>query len=245
MNDAIKKITGFFSVFILSLILIPGVYGSLNETIPVPEVSAKDSAVVPKERTAKWWVRRHNSRLKIITNQKIVFIGDSITHGWEYSEFWQLLNKLYDNRITNLGFSSDHTQHVIWRLENGEYPAGINPEYVVLMIGTNNPQKPESIAAGIGKIIRIISKNSPDAKLILFSLLPCGSGSTDEISVKNKAVNEIIKNYDGRLNVTYADIENLYLEEDGSLKEELFTDKLHLSGAGYSIWMSKLIEIIE
>jgi lysophospholipase L1-like esterase len=218
--------------------------------LPFPHVPPDDPALVPVSRPERpGWMDRHNDMVKKVTrNQKIVFIGDSITEFWEDQGIsaWGELNTAYDNKITNLGISADKTQHVIWRLENGEFPFGIDPEYVVLLIGTNNYENtPESIAAAIGKIIRIINIRSPLSKIILVSLLPrVGHGSTYTIS--NNAVNAIIKGYDGYLGVTCLDIAPYYLNSDGTQNETLFVaDKVHLESAGYYLWMAKLMEIIE
>ena len=214
-------------------------------TIPVPDVPLNDPALAPASRISKWWVDRHNARIKnIIINQKIILIGDSITQGYEGTEAWTALLKQYNNKITNLGFAGDGTEHVIWRLENGEFPAGINPEYIVLMIGTNNRNAPTSIAAGIGKILKIINANSPGSKILLFSILPRGSGINDTDTVRNYAVNQIIKNYSGYLGIKYIDIGNSYIKSTGELIEELFTDRLHLTQAGYAIWKDKIIEVV-
>jgi lysophospholipase L1-like esterase len=233
--------TGLLIFLFLSCRTIPQ-----QDEIPIPPISSSDPAIVPVDRSPKWWVDRHNNRVNnVIQNQKIIFIGDSITHGWEWTDAWKELNRQFNNRITNLGFTGDQTQHVIWRLENGEFPAGINPEYVVLMIGTNNKNIPASIAAGIGRIAEIINAVSPSAKIIILSILPSGSGSDDENTIKNNAVNEIIKNYDGHLNIKYLNIGRYYVNEDGTLKTELFTDKLHLTSAGYTLWKEKLLEVIQ
>ena len=152
----------FFSVFVCIGILFFVGCDNGKYTGSEGEIAAADTTI-PINRTDQWWVERHNDKTDNVTaNQKIIFIGDSITHGWEgfldYAEgreAWAELNERYNNRITNLGFWGYQTQNVIWRLENGEFPAGINPEYVVLMIGTNNAAlkyKPESIAAGIEKL---------------------------------------------------------------------------------------------
>jgi lysophospholipase L1-like esterase len=221
-----------------------GFIGCKTGAIPVPLVSSNDPAIVPVSRSEEWWVDRHNSRVNnVIQNQKIIFIGDSITHFWEESQAWTALNREYNGKTTNLGFSGDQTQHVIWRLENGEFPVGINPEYVVLMIGTNNGNKPESIAAGIGEIVKIITANSPATKIILLSILPRGSGNDDGNTARNNAVNAIIAKYDGYSKIKYLDIGQYYVNNNGALENELFTDRLHLTWAGYNLWKEKIMEI--
>jgi beta-glucosidase len=253
-NSDIKKLREEYMVSLNKFVFIwficlvscdTGTTISKQNEIPIPIVSSDDPAIVPISRSGQWWIDRHNARTNVIQNQKIVLIGDSITHGWEESDAWTALNQKYNNKITNLGFSGDRTQNVIWRLEKGEFPMGVNPEYVVIMIGTNNEHEPESIAAGIGKIIKIINTNSPATKILLLSILPRGSGNNDKNTIRNNSVNEIIKNYDGYLRVKYLNIGQCYVNNNGTLKEELFTDRLHLTLAGYNLWKEKLIEIIE
>ncbi|MCL1929216.1 MAG: GDSL-type esterase/lipase family protein [Treponema sp.] len=238
-----------FVLFPLIVLYCTGYAGgqTTSSAMPIPNVSPNDPAVVPASRIPRWWVTRHNEKTgNVILNQKIVFIGDSITEGYEGTEAWKILNKKYNNRITNLGFSGDSTGHVIWRLENGEFPKGINPEYVVLMIGTNNKNAPEAIAAGIGKIIKIINNNSPKSKILLFSILPCGSGLDDQNTIKNNNVNKIIKNYHGFFNVRYIDIANYYINSRGELIQELFAkDRLHLVPEGYTVWNDRITAIID
>jgi lysophospholipase L1-like esterase len=237
----------FLILFVFGVV---GCNSEPNNETPVPStVSSTDIAIVPVSKSDQWWIDRHNDRINnVITNQKIIFIGDSITQAWEGTEAWTVLNQQCDNKITNLGFSGDRTQHVIWRLENGEFPVGINPENVVIMIGTNNSSdqhKPESIAAGIDKIVKIINGNSPSTRIVLLSILPRGSGNDDGYTQRNNAVNEIIKKYDGYLGISYLNIAQYYVDNNGTLKNELFTDRLHLTSAGYNLWKEKILEIIQ
>ena len=234
-----------FSVLLILFHLFSFVSCTTKGVLPAEPVHPDDPAIVPLSRSVKWWIQRHNDRLNVKYNQKIIFIGDSITQGWEYSELWAELNQQYNFRITNLGFSGDQTQHVIWRLENGEFPPGINPEYVVLMIGTNNKHEPKSIAAGIAKIIMLIHNASPATKIILLSLLPCGTGNDDQNTIKNNMVNTMIKKYNGYCNVKYYDLGQFYVDKKGQLIEKLFTDSLHLSAEGYALWREKLTEMID
>ena len=84
-------------------------------------------------------MKRHDSFNERVKqgNVDLIFIGDSITQGWENSgkAAW---SEAYGKRnAVNLGISGDRTQHVLWRLDNGNIE-GIKPKLAVIMIGTNN-----------------------------------------------------------------------------------------------------------
>ena len=102
-------------------------------------------SVTPVSREGEsWWRERHQKKLAEIaanTNRSydVVFVGDSITELWERRHrhrwnHWFSYGKL---RALNLGFSADRTEHVLWRLENGELD-GYKAKAVVLEIGTYN-----------------------------------------------------------------------------------------------------------
>ena len=95
--------------------------GVMIFSVIAPLVSAeKHSAVEPSHRHS-WWTLRHwtvNERVRQ-GDVDMIFIGDSITHSWENNgkEVWK---KYYGHRnAVNMGFSGDRTQHVLWRLDNG------------------------------------------------------------------------------------------------------------------------------
>lgn len=53
------------------------------------------------------------------------------------------LGYLYGRRqAVNLGFNSDQTDNVLWRLQHGEID-GITPKLAIVMIGTNNATRRE------------------------------------------------------------------------------------------------------
>jgi beta-glucosidase len=218
------------------------------DQLPIPTVASNDPAIVPTARDAAWIIRHETQLVASLENDaKIIFIGDSITDLWDDVGIasWNELQSRYNN-IINLGVSGDQTQHVLWRLTHGEFPNGINPENVVLMIGTNNSGGnflPESVAAGIGEIIKTINRVSPSTKITLLSIFPRGA-AINANRIINTYVNNIIKTYDGHLNVSYYDFGPYFMEENGDLKDGLFTDGLHLNAAGFAVWKDALIEIL-
>ena len=115
----------------------------------------------------EWWKNRLASKREAAKNSKdsrVLLIGDSITHGWEsHTGIWDQMFPMH--KAFNIGFSGDRTEHVLWRLQNGAADE-LNPEFVVLMIGTNNTGQrldpPADIANGIQAIIDDLRVRIPE-----------------------------------------------------------------------------------
>jgi len=197
------------------------------------------SAIKPCPRNDTWWMNRHksfNERVKQ-GNVDLLMIGDSITHGWEGGgkEVWA---KYYDKRnAVNLGIGGDRTQHVLWRLDNGNIE-GISPKLAVLMIGTNNSHDntPEEIADGVKAIVEKLRARLPEMKILILAIFPRGADSQDPQRQVNEKANAIIaKLADGKM-IEYLDIGQAFLKEDGTLPKEIMPDLLHPNAKGYAIW---------
>jgi len=169
---------------------------------------------------------------------QVVFLGDSITAGWNGQK--ALFEKEYAQyKAVNFGIGGDRVQHVLWRVENGEFE-GIKPKAVVLMIGTNNSgtaeNSPEQIANGIKAIIAAIHKRTPDTKVLLLAIFPRGAGEANNPGrTKNKAVNALLAKFHDGQKVHYLDIGPKFLAADGTLSKEIMPDLLHLNAKGYQI----------
>jgi lysophospholipase L1-like esterase len=201
---------------------------------------AKPAAVTPVPRADKWWQDRQdsfNARIKQ-GNVDLLFIGDSITHGWEGGgkDVWQ---KFYGKRnAVNLGIGGDQTQHVLWRLENGNID-GISPKLAVLMIGTNNSggDTPENIAAGVKAIVEKLQAKLPQTKVLVLAIFPRGANNEDKLRQVNAKANVLIAKLADNKNVFYLDIGPKLLTSDGStLSKEIMEDLLHPTPAGYTVW---------
>jgi lysophospholipase L1-like esterase len=168
---------------------------------------------------------------------KLLFLGDSITAGWGgHKAIWEAAFGQY--APANFGIGGDRTQHVLWRITNGELD-GFTPKALVLMIGTNNSgsDSPEGIASGITKIVETIRQKSPATKILLLAVFPRGDKTAQAaVREKLKTVNEHIAKLDDGKNVFFQDIGAKFLEADGTLTREVMPDLLHLSSKGYQIW---------
>jgi len=182
---------------------------------------------------------------------QLVFLGDSITAGWAGNgkEVWAKAFGAY--QPLNFGIGGDRTQHVLWRIENGELE-GIKPKAAVVMIGTNNSgtDPADGIAKGVTRIIETIRAKQPQAKILLLAVFPRGEKpSPNPGRDKLKKVNEMISKLDDGKNVFFLDIGDKFMKPDGTLTKDVMPDFLHLSAAGYQIWADaispKLAELMK
>lgn len=184
------------------------------------------------------FMNAHTNFVKIAKEGKaeLVFLGDSITAGWGGQKaIWEKAFGPY--KPANFGIGGDRTQHVLWRITNGEFD-GIKPKVVVLMIGTNNSGSDEAdgIAKGVTKIVTTIHEKSPATKVLLLAVFPRGEKPNAQREKLAKVNATIAKLHDGK-SVHYLDIGGKFLAADGSsLPKDIMPDFLHLSKAGYQIW---------
>lgn len=198
----------------------------------------------PADRPDDWWQRRQQ-KINDRANQgdvELIFIGDSITQGWEGDPGKAVWEKFYGSRkAMNAGIGGDRTQHVLWRLDNGNVE-GIQPKLAVVMIGTNNSgtDTSDDIAAGITTIVQRLRKKLPSAKVLLLGIFPRGPNADDAKRQVNVAANKIIESLDDGKSVFYLDISEKFLSDDGKLDAEIMPDLLHLSKRGYEIWAESI-----
>ncbi|HVC93557.1 MAG TPA: GDSL-type esterase/lipase family protein [Pirellulales bacterium] len=210
-----------------------------------PLARADEPATVkPAPRTDQGWKDRQekiNARAKQ-GDVGVIFLGDSITHGWEGNEAQPIWDKYFAPRkAMNAGIGGDRTQHVLWRLEHGNIE-GIKPKVAVIMIGTNNSgsDSSEDIAAGITAIVERLRKELPEIKILLLGIFPRGPDADDRLRKTNIGANQIVKELDDGKRVHYLDLSDKFLEADGSLSKEIMPDLLHLSARGYQIWAESI-----
>ncbi len=220
---------------------------SAPATAKKPAVPVDASAAIPKAGNAKFFEMHE----KFLQRAKagpigVLFLGDSITEGWATrgKEVWQTYYEKY--QPANFGIGGDQTQHVIWRIEQGELD-GINPKVVVLMIGTNNTgaHTAAQIAAADKKIVQLIRTKLPQTKVLLLAIFPRGprkagdpaseEDATKRMAVINAANLELAKLDDGK-NVRFLDIGSKFLDADGKIPRNIMPDQLHPNAAGYKIW---------
>lgn len=214
---------------------------------------ALHSAVNPAPREGNWHNRARllDQRLKDTPDTRVLFIGDSITQGWEGAPVTNIWHRYYARRkAVNLGIGGDRTQHVLWRLQKAPLD-GVKPKVAVLMIGTNNSNgednTPEQIVQGIAAIVGTLRERLPETKVLLLGIFPRGENFNAQRGKLTQINQAIAKLHDGA-NVHYLDIGHRFLTGNGLLLNDVMYDYLHLTPKGYGIWAEaiepKLAELL-
>lgn len=171
-----------------------------------------------------------------VHSNDIVFLGNSITNGCEWSELFA------DSRVKNRGISGDVAAGVYDRLDpilKGK------PAKIFLLIGINDVARgtsADSIVYQIGRIVEKIRKESPATHLYLQSLLPV----TDHYNLFEghtsrgrlvPLINEQLKQLAAREQITYIDLYARFVDPStGQMNSAYTNDGLHLLGKGYLLW---------
>ena len=204
-----------------------------------------------------WQMTRHAEKMAEVAKggAKVVFIGDSITNGWEQKGRGPAQLKKYfsegDWKMLNLGTSADRTEHVLWRLDNGELD-GYEAKCVLLMIGTNNSghfrnfsdEPPSDTILGIREILKKIRAKQPKAKVVLTAIFPRGASENDQFRLRNDVVNREIRRFCDGKDVFWCDFSDRLIDERGDTKF-IMPDRLHPGAQGYEIWYEEVKPYID
>ncbi|MDE7181335.1 MAG: hypothetical protein K2N88_09090 [Muribaculaceae bacterium] len=175
-----------------------------------------------------------------ITNQDIVFLGNSITDGGEFAEIFDMPN------IKNRGIRSDVMTGVEKRL--GQVTSG-HPAKIFLLIGINDVSHGHSVdelSRRYERLVRLIRTQSPESELYVQSVMPINNSFGRYKNLIGKE--QIIKKFNKRIQAiaekegaTYIDLWPALSDARGNLKKEYTNDGLHLTGAGYKAWTRSIM----
>jgi len=197
----------------------------------------------PESRNKEaYWVKRHNRIMEKAAEMDqvdVLFLGDSITHGFENNYVWNYHFK--NMKVLNAGISSDRVEHMLWRVRQGLIKKA-KPKVVVFLGGINNlgMASPEYTATGIATIIEEIKKDSPNTKILLQGVFPAGKLASDKKRNKIKKLNKLLATYDNGSSVQFIDFGSKFLNADRTISKKIMFDYLHLTTKGYHIWASNI-----
>lgn len=230
------------------LLFVPGFVAVHGRGAWADELKS-NTAVRPAPREEESWQKRHQRFLDRARkgDVDVLFLGDSITQGWEGKgkKVWE--ERFQPLKPANFGIGGDRTEHVLWRITEGKELEGIQPRAFVLMIGTNNmgSNTAAEIAEGVTAIVRELRKQRPQAKVLLLGVFPRSPRAADPVRDKIHFLNEKIAKLDDGQHVRYLDIGGKFLTPQGELTKEIMPDYLHLSEKGYELWADAIQALLK
>ncbi|KAF2367548.1 SGNH hydrolase-type esterase domain [Trinorchestia longiramus] len=172
----------------------------------------------------------------------VVMVGDSMLANLQITELWE--NWFAPLHTMNLSVGGDATQHVLWRLHNGELEC-IQPKVIVVLVGTNNHEhSAEQVAEGIMEVCKVLREKQPHADIVLLALLPRGE-KPNPLREKHDKINEILAEDSKKIDrLQMLNLGRDLLQADGTLSHRDMYDYLHLNHRGYRRVFQPLHELL-
>jgi lysophospholipase L1-like esterase len=243
------------AALLLGLGMLAGCVSPLP-TQPTPAAEPNTAAEPVLRAKNEPWLKRHEGFVEIAKTQAhcdLLFLGDSITDYWR-SKGKELWDREYaPHGAVNFGISGDRTQHLLWRLQNGEI-GGLKPKVIVMMIGTNNigfesdkkrvRNTAPQIAGGIKANIDYLRAQLPKAKILLLAVFPRGEPDSPARADVLEINRRIAKFDDGR-HVFFLNIGPVFLAPDGTIPKDIMPEQLHPTPKGYQLWADAMRPTLE
>lgn len=242
---------------IISLAIVFGIFGCAAAQ-PAADPCAETKAQLTRaENRLKDWpalARYHDANAQLTPPAKnearVVFMGDSITDSWDDAKYGGFFpGKPYVDR----GISGQTTPQMLVRFRPDVI--ALHPRVVVILAGTNDlagntgPMTLEVIEDNLMTMAELAKSNS--IKVVFASILPVSDyeqrdGKPIVQTVRRppekiKALNDWMRSYASKNNLTYLDYYSAMMDDKGFLKDELSEDGLHPNAKGYAV-MAPLAE---
>lgn len=204
-------------------------------------------------------------------NGGLMMLGDDLVDYWatSYDKSWlESMNATqamwknfgFEGSVMNLGIGGSTAEGWVNYLEYGrEYFEQFNPEYVFILIGSNQIPNEDcrNISDYVIKMVEKVRAYYPTAKLLVNSLMPASTGHASRWAnwYRLEEANDIIQAYIEKgkdENVYYLDYENLFTadrtkpvsETNPSLPEYHYTDGWHFMTGAYELWTQEIMEFL-
>lgn len=180
--------------------------------------------------------RFHDDNSLLNTRNRVVFMGNSITEGWQniHPEFFEGMP--YINR----GISGQTTPQMLIRFRQDV--VDLNPSVVVILAGINDiagntgPSTLKMIMDNIKSMAEIARANN--IKVVLSSVLPAYDFPWSpglEPAPKVMRLNAMIKDYCMAQNHVYLDYFSAMVDERNGMDKKYHEDEVHPNKMGYEV----------
>ena len=221
-----------------------------------PEMATALTALMRNDARLRDWpqLARYRDANRLLAapppgENRVVFMGDSITDAWPQPRFGQFFaGKPYIGR----GISGQTTPQMLIRFRPDVI--ALKPKVVVILAGTNDiagntgPMTDEDIQGNIASMAELAKAHG--IRVVLSSILPTAAyhppangfpQTVQRPMARIRAINDWMKKYAASERHIYLDYFSAMLDQAGLMREDLTNDDLHPNAAGYAV-MAPLAE---
>lgn len=168
----------------------------------------------------------------------IVFVGNSLTEGCEWSE-------LLDRPVKNRGIAGEITSGLLERLPS---IIALQPARLFMMTGVNDLifVKPKELLVNYRKILDQLQRECPNTEVFVQSILPVNN-KVRQNGISNEDIlqaNQTIVKMAEERGMTYINLHTLLCDESGRLASKYTYDGIHLKGEAYLLWKNAILPFL-
>ena len=190
-----------------------------------------------EQPTYEQWIRLLGQEAKMVAagqgaSHLSVLVGDSLA-------MWFPADRLSGDRYwLNQGISGDTTTGILGRLSLFD---DTHPDAIHVMAGINDLRRGATdaeVVSNLTEIMRQLKQAHPDSAIYIYSILP-----TRLPAISNNRLRWLNYNIAAAArqeNVTFLNLQSIFVDDEGNLRRDLTTDGLHLSALGYEVWQTAL-----
>ena len=165
----------------------------------------------------------------------IAFVGDSLTAAGRWDEW------LPEYTVTNHAAGGATTADALGGID--VVLAG-RPDAYVLLIGTNDlawRKSVEHVVRNVESILATVHKQQPTTRILVQSVLP----REPEFEASIRDINRHLRQFASTVHAQFLDLWPVLADERGGLSPAHSEDGLHLTPAGYELWLDALRPAID
>ncbi len=190
---------------------------------------------------------------------KIMCMGDSITFGYGLKDLSQRWSDLLATRtgytMVNFGINGDTTSGMLVRCHMQVFPQ--KPDVMLLLGGTNDICRTYDYHQAFANIVSMIQHAKALGIPVIVGIpLPfvpeqfgkhewCFDRNNEHVTEQCERLAQVLRAYCTAREVPYVDYRSAFLNEDGAVRAELFSDALHPNAAGHQVMADVLFEKLQ